>query len=460
MAMVILKRLKKCLPGCKGMERKNAFMKKRITQEELDLRVKLNYERLQDSYYHIENIFCGDCADWPGDKEGRALLAFVSHYKITAEKISCMNQLIEKIPEATRGKYFFGEPMGETIFEQQLSGHSWYLRGLCEFYEQFKDERVLHYLAETVENIYFPTKGRFNTYPIDRVNTKKGGVSGSSAGILDGWLLSTDVGCAFMCIDGLSHYYRITKFAAVKELIDEISEVFDKIDKYQLQAQTHCSLTAGRGMMRMYEETGESGYLVKAQRIFALYVNKGMTYVYQNFNWFGKGDTWTEPCAIVDSLMLALLLYKSTGNETYRIYAARIYFNGLATLQRPNGGAGTDSTVSGTTDTLKVGPIYEAYFCCTMRLAEGLWFISENRDLLSAQITGKVNRDNLGRYIDGDIIYAEIPPELEKYAGGVKYADGHKLFPILEFYKLKDERMCRRAVQRIVFKKDIKSEVR
>lgn len=429
-------------------------MKKRISQKELDLRIKLNYERLNDSYYNIENVFCGDNAEWPGDKEGRALLAFVSHYKMTAQKIPCMNLMIEKIPEVTGKKYFFGEPTGKIIFEQQLSGHSWYLRGLCEFYEQFHDERVLNYLTQTVENIYLPTKGRFKTYPIDRVNTRAGGVSGNSVGICNDWLLSTDIGCAFMCIDGLSHYYRITKSAVVKELIDEMAEVFDKIDKYHLQAQTHCSLTAGRGMIRMYEETGESSYLVKAQKIFELYVNKGMTYVYQNFNWFGKGDTWTEPCAIVDSLMLAILLYKSTAEESYRVYAARIYFNGFATLQRPNGGAGTDSTVSETTDVLRVGAIYEANFCCTMRLAEGLWYINENKDLLFAQITGNVKKDSAGRYVDGDIIYAEIPPEFEKYAGQVKYVDGHKLFPILKFYKLEDEKMCRRATQRIVFTQD------
>ena len=39
-----------------------------------------------------------------------------------------------------------------------------------------------------------------------------------------------------------------------------------------------------------------------------------MTATYENYNWFGNGhkETWTEPCAVVDSLILALELYRLT----------------------------------------------------------------------------------------------------------------------------------------------------
>ena len=426
-------------------------MKQEISKAELDCRIKLNSERLKDDYYNIDNVFDGDEVDWPGDKEGRALLAFVSHYKINGLKIPCMELMIEKIPEATKGKMFFGDKTDGILFEQQLSGHSWYLRGLCEYYEQFSDERALDYLRETIEKIYLPTKGKYATYPIERNDTNDGGVSGHSVQNINGWKLSSDIGCAFMSIDGLSHYYQITKDAEVKELIDEMSEVFDRIDKYSLQAQTHCTLTAARGFMRMYGLTGEKGYLNKAEKIFDLYVTCGMTYTYQNFNWFGKGDTWTEPCAIVDSIMLAVMLYAATAKEEYRTYAARIYFNGFATLQRPNGGAGTDTTVSDTTDTLRCD-MYEAYFCCTMRLAEGLWFIDKYRDILYAQITDTLEKDSAGRYFNGDILYAKISPEFEEFAQEPMCVDGHKLFPLVMLYKLKDEEACKRISQKVIFK--------
>lgn len=426
-------------------------MKKYISDKELQQRIFLNRTRMCDEYYDIDHVFNEKDCDWPGDKEGRALLAFVSHYKIDKNIIPCMHKMVAKIPEMTDGKMFFGLPSGEVIFEQQLSGHSWYLRGLCEYYEQFSDENVFKYLNMTFDGLYRPTMGHFSEYPVIRDGVISGGVGGHSYGQLNGWMLSTDVGCAFMSIDGLSHYYKISKNPDAFALLEEMADCFDKIDKYELKAQTHCSLTAARGFMRMLELTGDTAWLEKAERVFKLYTESGMTYAYQNFNWFNKGDTWTEPCAIVDSLMLAVMLYKATGNKFYRTYAARIYFNGFASLQRPNGGAGTDTTVSASTTELKISAMYEAPFCCSMRLAEGLWYINENRDLLYAEVNGILVKDSFGRYSDGDILYAEIGADFEKYAEAPVFIDGHKLFPLISFYKLKDEEECMRVVEKVVF---------
>ena len=126
-------------------------MKKTISESVLNERIALNRERLSESYYHIENYF-NKGYDWPGDKEGRALLAFVCHYKMSGVKIPCMEQLMDIIPEVTENNLFFGAPSGDVLFEQQLSGHSWYLRGLCEYYEQFADSRALKYLDQTFED--------------------------------------------------------------------------------------------------------------------------------------------------------------------------------------------------------------------------------------------------------------------------------------------------------------------
>lgn len=426
-------------------------IKKYIELSELRERAELNFCRLNEEYYRIDSVLDGDEAGWPGDKEGRALLAFASHYAISGRKIPCMEQLIDRIPEATGGSCFFGEPTGEIPFEQQLSGHSWYLRGLCEYYELLGDGRALDYLNKTFEALYLPLLGRIDSYPVEREQSSEGGVSGHTEEAYRGWLLSSDVGCAFMSIDGLSHYYAVTENEAARRLVDEMIAKFDSIDKYALGAQTHCTLTAARGMLRMYGKTGERDYFEKAEKIFRLYVEKGMTYTYQNFNWFGREDSWTEPCAIVDSLMLAVSLYKLTGDDEYRSLAARIYFNGLATAQRPNGGAGTDTTVFADNALLSVD-MYEAYFCCTMRLAEGLRFLFENRESLWAETSGSVTKDEKGRYLDGDILYCEIPLEAEPLAEGGVTVDGRRLFPIVKLYRLADEADCRSVAQKIVFK--------
>ena len=127
-------------------------MKKQISKTELEKRINLNYNRLAESdYYKIDQVFSPYNYDWQGDKEGRALLAFVSHYKISGKKIPCMQEMIRELPKKLNKEGFLGAEHSEIIIEQQLSGHSWLLRGLCEYYEQFGDAYVLEVINSIVE---------------------------------------------------------------------------------------------------------------------------------------------------------------------------------------------------------------------------------------------------------------------------------------------------------------------
>jgi len=429
-------------------------MKIELNELELQERIERNYRRFVDgAYYQIDEVFSPADYDWYGDKEGRALLAFMSHYKISGRVIPCMEQLLSAMPEKVNEGGYFGPLAGEVIHEQQLSGHSWFLRGLCEHYEAFGDEVSLTTIRRTVEGLYMNTKGRYATYPIDR-DGEEGGVSGESVGENSGWCLSSDTGCAFMSLDGLSHAYTILKDPALKELIDEMMSVYLAIDKVGIKMQTHCTLTAARGLLRMYAATGETAYRDGAETILRVYTDEGgMTYTYQNANWWGRNDSWTEPCCIVDSLMLSCELYKVTGKAEYRTLAARIWHNGLATSQRSNGGAGTDTVITraeGGSDVLRAD-MYEAYFCCSMRLAEGLWYVSANTDLLYAETVGKVTKQENGTYADGDILYVQVEGAGKGYVTETVTVDGLTLSPILKYYNLPDEVM-RATTQRVIFR--------
>lgn len=425
-------------------------MKIYIDKNELQERIDRNYNRLQSGdYYKIDNIFSPADYTWYGDKEGRALLSFVSHYKISGNVIPCMNELLENMPSHLNNDGYFGPIYDNVIQEQQLSGHSWLLRGLCEHYLAFHDDFSLTEIKLITENLYLKNIGKFVSYPINREEKNVGDVSGNDIGNKNGWILSSDIGCAFMSIDGLSHAYEILKNDRLKDLLDEMIDTYLAIDKVKLKAQTHCTLTSARGMVRMYNMTNDKKYLDGALKILDLYVSSGMTLTYQNLNWWGRPDTWTEPCAIVDSLMLSCELYKITKDEKYRKLAARIYHNGLSTSQRENGGAGTDTVVTeGVCDILK-SKMYEAYFCCTMRLSEGLWYINENAELLYAETNGKVEKQ--GRmYKDGDIIYAEVTGDGEKYVKESLTLDGHKFSPILKYYNIPKE-VIENTEQKILF---------
>ena len=421
---------------------------------ELGCRIALNFDHLQnDPYYQIEHVFSPADYEWYGDKEGRALLAFVCHYKIHGRTIPCMHEMLARMPQMTNEKQFFGPLAGEVIHEQQLSGHSWLLRGLCEYYEQFGDESVLQAIRSICRELYLPIRGRIGTYPVNRPKQDAGGVSGKSVQILNGWKLSSDVGCAFMSIDGLSHAYALLLDADLLALLDEMIDFYLSIDKLALRVQTHCTLTAARGMMRLYALTADRRYLEGAKSIYTLYTEAGgMTATYQNANWWGRDDTWTEPCAIVDSLMLACELYKIEGLDAYRTTAARIWHNGLATAQRANGGAGTDTVVThragGTT--ILQSKKYEAYFCCTMRLAEGLWYAYNHIPLLTARRTGTVTRQADGTYADGDILYAEITGGDAYLTNRTVCIDGIRLHPLLKYYTVPKEDM-EQITQRVLF---------
>jgi hypothetical protein len=296
------------------------------------------------------------------------------------------------------------------------------------------------------------TKGRYATYPVER-GGEDGGVSGESVGENSGWCLSSDTGCAFMSLDGLSHAYAVLKTPALKELVDEMVKVFLAMDKVGMKLQTHCTLTAARGMMRMYALTGDAFYLDGAKSIYEIYAyGGGMTYTYQNANWWGRNDSWTEPCAIVDSLMLTCELFKATGKAEYRTLAARIWHNGLATSQRSNGGAGTDTVITkaeGGREILRAD-MYEAYFCCSMRLAEGLWYVNANKELLYAETVGTVSKQDNGTYADGDILYVLVEGPGKAYVTETVTVDGLSLSPILKYYNLPED-VIKATEQRVIF---------
>ena len=365
--------------------------------------IELSFQRLSDESYQIHKIFQDGGYDWPGDWEGRALLAFTCLYEATGKEIPCMHEMISQLEEKTNGELYFGQPFdGNIIDEQQLSGHSWYLRGLVKYAQNFGGEIVERAMRSTVKNLYLPLIGEYKKYPLNR--QKMGGVSGEVVGTLNGWKVSSDVGCAYMCVDGLAHYYAYTKEENCRAVLEEIIAVFCQTDFVKYGFQTHTTLSCLRGILRLYETSREEKYLNIVKEKFEIYLRHGMTLTYENYNWFGREDTWTEPCAVTDSFILALRLYKLTGEKRYLTLARRIWFNGLQFCQRENGGAGPNTCVTEKQPILKIS-MYEAPFCCTMRYAEGLLEYSQNQELFDWDSKKEVEKDEFGRrFIDDRLL--------------------------------------------------------
>ncbi len=368
-----------------------------------DEHVRKSFERLSSKLYSIENIWQNDGYEWAGDWEGRALLAFVCLYEITGEKIPCMDKMLEEFPLRLNEKGYLGAVQKGVADEQQLSGHSWLLRGLTEYFKVFKTQKSLDIARGVVEGLFLPLVDLYEKYPTERADSSEGGVSGNSKETVDGWKLSTDVGCAYMCLDGLSAYYEITGDERVKTAVNRLIDGFMRLDRLKMKCQTHATLSATRGIIRMYKATGERGYLEKAEELFGLYTRCGMTLTYENFNWFERKDSWTEPCAVVDSFIVAVWLFEITKNQEYKTLASRIWFNGLLFCHRENGGAGPNSCVTAEQPYLKIS-MYEAPFCCTMRYCEGLLFAKNYESVV--ETSNEITSDEYGRIFIGNEMLA------------------------------------------------------
>ena len=362
-----------CLPSAVGIS-PTAFSSVRVGGE-LRTRIERNFQRLHEDRYQPQRVFLTDeeSGYWPGDYEGRTLLALVMDAQTLAQEPLYLQQFLQLLPAHLNERGYMGSISDEVISEQQLSGNGWLLRGLCEYYAWKGDKTVLPIIRNIAQNLFVRARGQYSKYPInpDQRRQNVGDASGSQQNIVDGWLLSSDVGCVFIGMEGLIHAYQYVKTKEMRGVIEEMIARFLSIDLVAIKAQTHASLTACRGLVRWGDLTGCSKFYDDAEYRYKLYKQYGMTANYENFNWFGRRDTWTEPCAIVDSYMLALQLWERTGKAEYRTDAELIYYNALCHTQRYNGGFGCDSCLSDEQPALSIHAP-EAYWCCTMRGAEGL----------------------------------------------------------------------------------------
>ena len=338
---------------------------------ELHERIDRNFRRLESDVYLPDRVFRND--DWPGDFVGRTILGTVLASQASHRPPQYLREILDSLPEHFNGRGYLGPDWGDVIDEQQLSGHGWLLRGLCEYYELTGDADVLEYIRGIASNLFLPAKGRFATYPIDPALRPSGvgAESGTITQTSDGWRLSSDIGCVFIGMAGLIHANTVLDDPQIAEVIDEMVDRFAQIDLVEIKAQTHASLTAARSLLRLYEQTGRRDCLRLARKVWDTYTEHGMTCNFENFNWFDRTDTWTEPCAIIDSYILSYNLWRFTRRREYRDWAELIYYNAICHTQRHNGGFGCDNCPDEDDPYIRVHA-NEAWWCCTMRGGEGL----------------------------------------------------------------------------------------
>lgn len=350
---------------------------------ELRQRILHNFDRLEQEKYRPQHVFLTEeqSGYWPGDTEGRTILGLVLDARSTGRQPLYLEEILRLLPSHLNAKGYLGTIHRGQADEQQLSGHGWLLRGLSEYYLWKHDAKALQLIKTITDSLFLPIEPYLKSYPLDPDQRTKnvGGASGNIVAAVGCWRLSTDIGCIFIAMDGFLQATQILDEAQIggkaerHKMAKEWIELFLQCPLVKIEAQTHASLTGMRGLLRYAEMTGDDTYVKLAEQRWQAYKRYGMTEDYANYNWFCRYNTWTEPCAVVDSYMVASQLWQATHKAQYLTDAELIYWNALCHGQRDNGGFGTDNCPGKASGTDCIGvAAYEAHWCCTMRGGEGL----------------------------------------------------------------------------------------
>lgn len=341
-----------------------------------------NWLHLQEERFAPPHTYDVPCPGWPGDFPGRIMLALVLEKEaLGIGKCENLDIALKELPSHLNERGYMGEIYEGVFSEQQMSGNGWVLRALAEYAKYNPDSQTIDAKAiatRMAENLFLPALGKYKDYPLtpeERENSK-GEPAGNIVGEVNGWLVSSDIGCLFVGLDGLVAAYQLTGDEKLKPAIDEIVAKLLEFDFVRVKAQTHATLSSMRALLRYDAQK----YLAKVEDMFRIYREKGMTDDWENYNWFERYDTWTEPCGIADSLLVAEQLHRASGKAEYREMADRI-LAALLDHEMENGGFEIKRTFPKGSGKKSESTGTEAHWCCTMRGGAALaWLAISRRD--------------------------------------------------------------------------------
>lgn len=325
-------------------------------------RTDANLARLHRPDYEPARVLAGT-GDWPGDMPGRLILALSRLATVTGSTSDRLHQLVDGLDLNAAG--YLGPVRTTEVDEQQLAGHGWLASGLISYHRLTGDGLALDRAHRIATALLAPGVNRLDSYPERIAVADSGGAAAGTTVERQGeWVLSSDTYCVFIALEGLVSVYAATGDDALAAAIDRCASTVDSADLPGARAQLHASMTAARCLL-------DAGRSELATRIYDLYAASARTVNHATYNWFGRPDSWCEPCATVDTFLLALGLWRTSRSQRYLEDARRILLNGLGRAQRSHGGFGCDTCTDADHPVLGTH-IDDAWWCCTMRGAVGL----------------------------------------------------------------------------------------
>lgn len=342
------------------------------TEPHRDPGLQRTINRLNQDDYRPGRVVAESAADeWPGDLAGRLLLTKSRLSRSGHGDDGEVHDLFARMLVAVDGTGYFGPPLLEIVDEQQVACHGWVASGFLQYGLTFDDARAIDAARRVVDALLLPAVRRLDSYPTTRDGSHEGGPAGTATSVVGDWRLSTDTWCVLLTLNGLVPVWEVTRAPDIAEAIEGLLDLAMEVDLPRQGAQLHATLAAARNFARYGEVSGDARAVAAAASIYDEYVRLSRTLNWATYNWFHRDDSWTEPCAIVDSLGLAMALWRTTGLPRYLEDARRIERNALAFAQARDGSFGLDSIA--TRENPEIRPLHDdARWCCTIRGGLGI----------------------------------------------------------------------------------------
>jgi len=293
--------------------------------------------------------------EFSGDVSGRYIGALACASLDRSEAYEELGPLVQEVIRHQKPEGYFGGAFAVNGIRKEdmaiLWGNGRLLIGLLEYYRLRKDASCLA-SARRLGEFLVKIAGEMNS---DRVRRQF--EDGSFA---MGYICWTQI------IEGLAELHRQTGVAAYRQVAEAMADRADR----RPNEHSHGFLSSVRGMVDLFDLSGEMRFLERAEREWQGVVDSGNVFAAGSIPeaWKPKAHR-TEGCSEADWLRLGLRLWARTGKSIYLEHAERTLFNEFAMNQFDTGDFGhrvlsrTGSPIGGNEEG---GGTARAWWCCTL----------------------------------------------------------------------------------------------
>lgn len=293
--------------------------------------------------------------EFSGDVSGRYLGALACAARTRSESYPELARVASEVVSHQKPQGYFGGSFAKAGIQKEdmalLWGNGRLLIGLLEYYATSRQKPILDAATKL---------GDFLVRIAPDMNSDRVRRQFEDGAFAMGYICWTQI------IEGLAELHRVTGSAAYRQVAESMAERTER----RPNEHSHGFLTSVRGILALYDVTGDRRFLDRARQEWQGVIGSGNVLVPGSVPeaWKPKAHR-TEGCSEADWLRLSLGLWGRTREPGYLAHAERTLFNEFAMNQFDSGDFGhrvisrTGFTIGGNEEG---GGTARAWWCCTL----------------------------------------------------------------------------------------------